>query len=322
MVDVKKKIEIGGVKQKIHYLSNDLNNPVLLFLHGGPGVCNRHTIIKDHIDLLDTFTMVTWDQRGSGGSFFDVPVESLTISRMTDDASELVDWCCKEFNKDKIFVIGGSWGSELGVLLCSKYPEKIAAFFGFGQVVDIAKNEEISFEYTREAAMKAGDMEAVKILDEVGPPVEGQYKYGYKGMKMQRDLMMKYGGYSKQAGKDNYWDAFVKPVILSGEYSFTDLIGFILGYKKVLTKMWPEIGKTCFPKTTTKIDVPIFIFDGRLDMNTPSVLVEDWFNMIEAPRKELIWFEESGHNPMGDEPEKFKSLLRERCKEIIYQNNN
>ena len=86
--------------------------------------------------------------------------------------------------------------------------------------------------------------------------------------------------------------------------------------------MWPEIGKTCFPKTTTKIDVPIFIFDGRLDMNTPSVLVEDWFNMIEAPRKELIWFEESGHNPMGDEPEKFKSLLRERCKEIIYQNNN
>lgn len=317
MIDVKKKILIGGVKQRIHYLSNDLNNPVLLFLHGGPGVCNRHSIVKDHNDLLDTFTIVTWDQRGSGGSYFGVPKESLTISRMVDDAEELVEWCCKEFKKEKIFVIGGSWGSELGVLLSAKYPDKISAFFGFGQVVDIAKNEEISFEYTRNAALKAGDTEAVKRLDMVGPPVEGQYKFGYKGMKMQRDLMMKYGGYSKKSGKDNYLDAFVKPVFLSGEYSALDLIGFLLGYKKVLKQMWPEIGKTCFPKTTTKFEIPIFVFDGRHDMNTPSVLVEDWFNMIEAPHKELIWFEESGHNPMGDEPQKFKSLLREKAKEVI-----
>ena len=106
MIDVKKKILIGGVKQRIHYLSNDLNNPVLLFLHGGPGVCNRHSIVKDHNDLLDTFTIVTWDQRGSGGSYFGVPKESLTISRMVDDAEELVEWCCKEFKKEKIFVIG------------------------------------------------------------------------------------------------------------------------------------------------------------------------------------------------------------------------
>ncbi len=317
MIDIKKKILLGGVKQKIHYLSDDLNKPVLLFLHGGPGVCNRHSIIKDHIDLLDTFTIVTWDQRGSGGSYFGVPIESLTLSRMTDDAEELVEWCCKEFNKEKIFIIGGSWGSELGVLLSAKYPERIAAFFGFGQVVDIAKNEEISFEYTRNAALEAGDTDAVKKLDMVGPPVEGQYKYGYKGMKIQRDLMMKYGGYSKQSGKSSYWEAFVKPVFLSGEYSVLDLIGFLLGYKKVLTKMWPELGKTCFPKTATSFKIPIFIFDGRLDMNTPSVLVEDWYNMIEAPHKELIWFEESGHNPMGDEPQKFKSLLREKAKEVI-----
>jgi len=317
VIDVKKKIILGGVKQRVHYLTDDINKPVLLFLHGGPGVCNRHSIIKDHSDLLDTFTIVTWDQRGSGGSYFGVPINTITISRMIEDAKELAEWCCQEFNKEKIFVIGGSWGSELGVLLSEKYPENIYAFFGFGQVVDIAKNEEISFEYTRDAALKAGDTEAVKQLDLVGPPVEGQYKYGYKGMKKQRDLMMKYGGYSKQSGKSNYWDAFVKPVFLSGEYSFTDLIGFLLGYKKVLTKMWPEIGKTSFPKTTTKFNIPIFIFDGRYDMNTPSVLVEDWYNMIEAPHKELIWFEESGHNPMGDEPIKFKTLLREKAKEVL-----
>ena len=152
MNDVKEKILLGGVKQKIHYVTEDPKKPVLLFLHGGPGVCNRHDIMMKHRDLLDTFTIVTWDQRGTGGSYYGVPEDTLTIERITDDAAELVDWLCRRFSKDKIFVIGGSWGSELGVWLIKRYPEKIAALFGFGQVVDIARNEEISYDYTLRSA--------------------------------------------------------------------------------------------------------------------------------------------------------------------------
>ena len=114
MTDRKELLLLGGVKQRIHYVTEDPNRPVLLFLHGGPGVCNRHDIMTHHLDLLDTFTIVTWDQRGTGGSYFGVPDDTLTIERITDDARELVDWCCETFNKDKVFVIGGSWGSELG----------------------------------------------------------------------------------------------------------------------------------------------------------------------------------------------------------------
>ena len=115
MTDVKEKILLGGVKQRIHYVTDDPAKPVLLFLHGGPGVCNRHDIMTKHRDLLDTFTIVTWDQRGTGGSYYGIPEETLTVERVTDDAAELVDWLCRKFDKDKIFVIGGSWGSELGV---------------------------------------------------------------------------------------------------------------------------------------------------------------------------------------------------------------
>ncbi len=85
------------------------------FLHGGPGVCNRHTIIKDHADLLDTFTVVAWDQRGSGGSYFGVKESDLTVKQLVEDAAALVEYLCKRFNKDKIFVIGGSWGSGWGL---------------------------------------------------------------------------------------------------------------------------------------------------------------------------------------------------------------
>ncbi len=322
VIDRKEKVLLGGLPQKIHIKSLDDNNPVLLFLHGGPGVCNRHTIMNDHADLLDTFTVVAWDQRGSGGSYKGAAAETLTIERLTDDAHELSVWLCREFKKDKIFIVGGSWGSELGTWLAYRYPENIAAFVGFGQVVNGAQNEELSYRFALEAARAAGDEKAVKALKDLGAPVLGVYKGGYKGMMVQRRVMMKYGGYSQSKAKRSYFRSFVLPVFFSGEYSISDLWGLAKGHVFVLEKMWPEVGATDLPKTCVKFDVPYFIFDGKLDKNTPAELVEDYFNLIEAPQKELIWFEESGHNPMGDEPERFKTLLRERLTDIAKKEKN
>ena len=140
--DIKKKIPVNGVMQRIHVVSNDTSLPVLLFLHGGPGVVNRHSVLADDKDLLDSFTIATWDQRGTGGSYSGVKADTLTIGQLTEDAEAVVEWLCKEFNKEKIFIIGGSWGSELGTYLANRHPGKIAAYVGFGQVVDGAKNEE------------------------------------------------------------------------------------------------------------------------------------------------------------------------------------
>ena len=310
-VDLKKKIPVNGAMQKIHVISNDISLPMLLFLHGGPGVVNRHSVIADNKDLLDSFTIATWDQRGTGGSYKGVDHNALTIDQLVEDANEVVNYLCKEFNKEKIFVIGGSWGSLLGIRLAYAHPEHLAAFVGFGQFVDGAKNENISYQFTLDQAKAAGDEETVRKLESVGPPIKGMYKGGFDGMMVQRNAMMKYGGYSKSEGKRSYYDSFVKPMLLSGEYSLSDLLGIIFGYKKVLKVMWPEIGQEDLTKYT-EFSVPIYVYDGRLDMNTPAELVEEWFAKINAPHKELIWFENSGHNPMGDEPERFKKLLKEK----------
>ena len=311
MVDIKEKVVLGGLPQKIHIRGEKESLPVLLCLHGGPGVTNRHSIMQCRV-LFDSFLVVAWDQRGTAGSYWGAKAEDLTIAQMVSDANELVEYLRNKFNKDKIFVMGGSWGSLLGVSLLQTHPEHIYAFLGFGQVVNIEKNEQISWQFSLDEAKKAGNQQDVDALLQVGPPVMGCYKGGFDGMMKQRNIMVKYGGYSKESGKQNYWDAMVKPILKSGEYSVSDLIGYIKGYRFVLTSMWEEIGRTDFPKTCTKFEAPIFIFDGRLDYNTPAELVEDWFNMIEAPVKELHWFEHSGHNPMGDEPEKFIPLLKEK----------
>lgn len=313
MTEIKEKVYLGGFPQKIHIKTLNENNPALLFLHGGPGVCNRHNIFAEHSDLLDTFTVVTWDQRGSGGSFAGLDPETLTIDRIVEDANELIIKLCKHFNKDKIFVIGGSWGSELGTYLSHKHPEHLAAFVGFGQVVDGALNEQLSWEFCMQEAEKVGDVKSIKTLEKCGPPVMGIYKGGnYDGLMMQREVMMKYGGYSPNEKKRGYFSSTVIPMISAGEYSLVDLYGLIKGHRVVLEKMWPECGRTNFNKTCTEFKIPFYIFDGRLDQNTPSSLVEDWYNKIKAPDKCLIWFENSGHNPMNDEGELFKRILRKK----------
>ena len=321
MIDIKEKVTLNGLPQTIHIKGNNENNPVLLFLHGGPGMTNRHSVMAMNDDLLDDFTIVAWDQRGTAGSYKGAKEEDLTIDQLTEDANSLVDYLCERFNKRKIFVIGGSWGSLLGTWLLKKHPEKIAAFVGFGMFVNGHLNELISWKYCMDEAKKANDQKSMDILNRVGPPEMGVYKGGYSGMRAQRDVMMKYGGYSKNEKKRSYWDAFVKPILLSKEYTLSDIIGYVKGYKFVLNKMWPEVGATDFTKTCTKFDAPIFIFDGRLDKNTPADLVEDWYNQIEAPRKELHWFEKSGHNPMFDEEESFKKLLKDRLLAIAREEN-
>ena len=316
-INEKLKVTLNGLPQKLHIRSDDDSLPILLFLHGGPGVANRHAIMKYNIDLLDTFTIVTWDQRGTGGSYKGAKQEDLTIRQLTDDAAELVEWLCARYKRDKLFIIGGSWGSELGTFLAHRYPARIAAYVGLGQLVDGPKNEEISYQFALDKAQEAGDEESVKKLVDLGPPENGVYKGGLDGLMIQRKVMIKHGGYSPDKKKRGIFSTFVVPILLSGEYTPSEIVGILKGYKFTLHVMWPELAGTNLAKECPSFTMPYFILNGRLDNNTPASLVDEYFETIRAPRKELIWFEKSGHNPMSDEAESFKALLREKLTEVL-----
>ena len=122
-IDEVRKISIGGVGQKIHIRGEKRTNPVLLFLHGGPGISNRDSVVNREKDLCDVFTIVAWDQRGTGGSYWGVKKETLNLEQLISDAAELVEYLCAALEKERLFVWGGSWGTELGTYLCFRYPE-------------------------------------------------------------------------------------------------------------------------------------------------------------------------------------------------------
>ena len=309
-IDEIRKVPLGGLAQKIHIRGEKLANPVLLFLHGGPGISNRDSVINREKDLCDAFTIVAWDQRGTGGSYWGAKRETLNKDQAIQDAAELVEYLCRELGKEKIFIWGGSWGTELGTYLCYRHPQHIAGYVGSGQLVNGALNEEISYDFAMAEAQKAGDEESVRILNQIGRPVNGCYRQVFKGMVAQRRIMKKYGGHSMKKG--TYWSDTALPLLRSKEFSFTDKIGLARGYKKCLTYMWPSTIQCDFTTECTRFEMPFYIFQGRHDNNTPSALVQSYFDSIQAPDKDLIWFEHSAHGPMAEEPEKYKKLLREK----------
>ncbi|MDR2091000.1 MAG: alpha/beta hydrolase [Clostridiales bacterium] len=314
MIDVIKKVTLGGFPQKIHIKGNDEKNPVILFLHGGPGITNRAGVMQKHAGLRRDFTLVAWDQRGTCGSYKGVDVSTLTLDRLVEDAKELVEYLCKELKKEKIFIVGGSFGTELGTFLAYRYPEKIAAYLGFGQVVNGVKNEELSWNFTMEQAVKAGDEKSVEKLKECGPPVKGQYKGGFKGLMTQRKILQKYRGSSVKGG--GFFKSAVLPRLDLREYTYGDIYGSLKGYKVVLSAMWESVTDYDFVSQCNKFSVPYYIFQGRHDMNTPSELIEEFYNAVDAPDKDLVWFENSAHGPFSEEADKFERLMTEKFLKI------
>jgi pimeloyl-ACP methyl ester carboxylesterase len=309
-IDEKEQVLLGNVRQTIHIWSRDKDFPVLLFLHGGPGVPNRHSIAKNHLDLTDSFTVVAWDQRGTGGSYFDCDPKSLTLEQLICDGIELLQYLCQKLSKKKIYLIGGSWGTELGTFLCDRAPELVAGYIGYGQVVNGIENENLSYAYTLQKATEAQDEKSLQILKEIGPPKDGQYTPVFEGLMKQRRILSKYGGHTVK--KESYFTGTVLPILLSAELSLKETYGTAKGYKICLSQMWPTIVRYDFLHDLHTFAMPYYIFQGRRDENTPASLIQDYYDAIAAPDKDLIWFEHSAHGPLGEEPELFKQRVREK----------
>jgi pimeloyl-ACP methyl ester carboxylesterase len=252
--------------------------------------------------LAEKFIVVAYDQRGTGGSYFGAKADSLTIKRMCADIKELTEYLCEKFDKKKLFLIGGSWGTELGTFFIKEHPERIIAYIGIGQTVDGVKNEENSWNFAFEKATAANDIKSIKTLNEVGPPVKGVYKDGVKGLMKERNVLNKYGGFTTSKG---LYASFVKPILLSKEYTLRDKIGIIFGTTYTLKTMWADIVNYDFQQTHTEFEVPYYIMQGRLDNTTSAALIEDFYNAVSAPKKGLIWFENSAHHPQTAEKDKF-----------------
>ena len=310
-IDEHLKLALNGTTLDFRIRGTKEENPVLLFLHGGPGVCDRHFVLEDQAPLADICTLVCFDQRGAGKSYTRAQAaQHMNTELVLGDAIAAIDWLRARFHQEKIYLAGHSYGSYLGVLLCTRVPEQIAAYIGTGQLANGAENERISYEFVLGEATKKGDKKALEALARIGAPVDGFYR-SLDDLTVQRNLMTKFGG-AAHGKKEGMISSMVLPILRSPEYSLLDIAGYAKGAYYNLRELWREVIATKFDQTVTRLNVPVFITQGRHDQNTPPELAKAWFDALEAPKKEWIWFEQSAHSPIREEKDAWNQAIRTR----------
>jgi pimeloyl-ACP methyl ester carboxylesterase len=302
-VNLLEEVNLGGIKQWILARGESSSFPILLFLHGGPGFPEMPFTHIDSQLLEKHFIVVNWDQRGAGKTAAaGTPPEIMNTDQYLADTHELVELLKTRFKKKKIFLLGHSWGSIIGLLTAYRYPESIHAYIGMGQVVNMQKSEALSYSYALAKARELKDEKAVKQLVQIGPPDTWQ---DYTSLEIQRTLLDKYKGVFNKlsyAEIGRFW--FTSPY-----YTQAEKQSLMISFARTQKIMRPKYMQVDLEREVHEVKVPVYFLVGRSDHVTHGSLVEDYFKALKAPRKELIWFEESGHHPNLEEPEKYQKTL-------------
>jgi pimeloyl-ACP methyl ester carboxylesterase len=250
-------------------------------------------------ELERHFVVVNWDQRGAGKTFrITDDTEVLTMAQLIDDAHELIVYLKQRLGVDKIYLLGFSAGTILGLSIADQYPDDLYAYIGVSQLVQGAEGERLGLEYVRRVAQETQNQEASRELASIDPA----YRVGdwYGQLKTQRKWLTKFGGVYHTADSDS---REIGLLLKAAEYSLVEKVLWPLGSDRSLKKLWPEVMQVDFTKTVQHINVPAYFFVGRYDYNTPYALTEAYFNELKAPHgKELIWFEDSAHHLFLDQP--------------------
>ncbi len=297
------KLKIGGIKQYVLIRGHDVRNPLLLLLHGGPASPEMPLAHYLESDLEQHFIVVNWDQRGAGKSYTKkaYPVH---IKQYISDALELINYLRRRFKKRKIYLVGHSWGSILGLKLVKHHPELFHAYVGIGQVVYMKENQKRSLEFVYEMAKRTNNKKAIKELKKIKNIFYGDLRYYY----IHRKWLQKFGG-SIYNGKGRFPLSYFKLALFSPEYSIFDYLRLMAGFMRTIRNLWKEIFGINFFKEIKEVKVPIYFCEGKNDYVVPSAIAEKYFRTVKAPLKRFIWFEKSAHSPNLEENGKFENIL-------------
>lgn len=279
----------------------DRDNPVIIFVHGGPG-CSEIPYATKYQDLLEAnFTVVNYDQRASGKSYhFFEDYSNLSSELLVEDLLALTDYISQRFGKEKVIVIGHSYGTYIAMQAASKAPEKYAAYIGIGQMSDTVKSEIETLNYSIKQAQKAGNTDDVTDLQKLIDNIKNGDTF------TPRNYVAKYGGSVRLI--DNP-DGNNMDMLLSSEYNLLDVIRYNLGLSYSQNALLKEVLKNPLPTKVKKLEIPCYFVMGKYDYMTTHNEAKNYFDQIEAHQKEFITFGKSAHYPQFEEKKKFNGWM-------------
>jgi pimeloyl-ACP methyl ester carboxylesterase len=293
-------VPIGGHDQAMMIRGRNTENPVLLYLAGGPGGTDLGAMRAD-VGLEQHFVVVTWDQRGTGKSYVALdPVDTLTLERMVADTVEVTNYLRKRFGQDKIYLVGNSWGTILGVLAVQRRPELFHAYVGAGQMVSLRETDIMFYEDTLAWARRTGNEALSATLLQNGPPP-------YDNILNYEPALSHEHGWNPYPELDTSKE--MPSNLFVPENSLMDRINGLRAFLDTFSVLYPQLQGIDLRHDVPRLNVPVYMVIGEHEARGRAIPASEWFEMLEAPSKERTVFKHSGHRPLFEEPAVFTSLM-------------
>ncbi len=306
-----RKVTIDGKQQGVLIRGYDVNKPVLLYLSGGPGQSSLPypRVIFD--DLSKDFVVVSWDQRGAGTSYAALdPTDTLTLERTVDDAIEMTNYLRDEFDEEKIYLLGESWGTTLGVLAAQKRPDLYYGYIGSGQMVSQRVTDQRLYHDLLDYADRVGDTALKnKMLAYGEPPYQDFMAYGFV-MTYYEKLYKPYtppADYIALGSKANLGFFGIN----GSEYNLVDKVNVLRGLLDMASVLYPRIQQVDFRQDVTRLDVPVYILDGEAELAARRDIALEWYDMLDAPIKRIYSFKNAAHAVAFEQFSEFHRIMLE-----------
>ena len=318
-IDVMETVEIGGIRQALFFRGQNTENPAILLIHGGPGGSQMQFIHNYQYEWEHDFTVVNWDQRNSGKTHYANDPEAvrgtINAQRALKDAHEVTQYIKQKLGKDKIIIMGHSWGSVLGTMLVQAYPEDYSAFISVGQITNMTDNERVGYEKVLELARIAGNRKDIAVLEAI-TPYSKQKGYNDASIKQMRVLRKIQGKYNLAMIVDikTTIAANTSPYCTSREIAHYVAVEQKYYQGALMHFLMEEFDIYNYG---TNYAIPVYYIMGENDWQTPYPLSKEFFEKITAPDKAFFSVPDAGHFPMMDNKAEFTRVLLEGIGPLI-----
>ncbi len=311
-------VPLGGHDQWIAIRAVNPDAPVLLWLSGGPGQSDMAFTRAVFDTVAQDMVVVNWDQRGAGKSRPALdPASTWTLDQAVADTIELTNYLRDRFDEEKIYLVGESWGTTLGVLAVQQRPDLFYAFIGSGQMVSQRETDRLIYHDLLNHAERNGDDGMIATLLDFGePPYADIWAYTwvlehYALIEPDYDPPQSYLDAGERAGIGPWG-------VLASEYTFVEKVNLLAGALEMFSVMYPQLQEVDFRVDVPALEVPIYIMLGEAELEGRASLVREWFAILQAPHKELLVIENAGHSTALEGRDEFHRLLVEEIIPTTY----
>jgi pimeloyl-ACP methyl ester carboxylesterase len=302
------RVTINGVEQGMFIKSKDATQPVLLYLHGG--MPDYFLTQRYPTGLEDYFTVVWWEQRGSGISYNDsISKESITLEQLISDTLAVTNYLRNRFHQDKIYLMAHSGGTFFGIQAAARAPELYAAYIGVAQMSNQLKSESLAYAYMLQQFQENGNLEMVRKLEAAPVTMTDGTPDAYLAL---RDEAMHSLGIGTTHDMHSVISGIFLPSLLSREYTLLEKVNMWRGKSHSgVSLLWDKMISTDLPQQVPELEIPVYFFGGIYDYTVSYMEAKAYFEKLKAPIKGFYTFEQSAHSPIFEEPEKALKILQE-----------